>query len=241
MPDPLYIQSDIASADAAGSSIQATFGINPGAQHLIVVGASWADSSNNITLSVADTLGTSYNRIAATHVYVNGAYIQATEMWWGVTSTTGTCTVTVTLSAANPGSFRRLVIAEYSNVRTDTPFDAGNAFTTTGTAMDSGNITTVQDRSLIVGLGLLRSATANMSPGTNLAFTEHEEFATDPPIALEDAIQAAAGTISAQMTASASVQYGLCVAAFRASVENVVPVTLPQRSRFSIAPTQRVD
>lgn len=135
---------------------------------LIVAGAMWNTSTQ--TLTVTDTLGTSYTVEVSAGMAGQGGFYQ-TFIAYGIASSGGANTVTIDPSVAS--AFGSFAIDEFSGVHSS-PLDV-NGGTSTGTSTTpSDGITTVATNALIIGVMTHSSvATETLTPGG-----DYTEFGT---------------------------------------------------------------
>lgn len=221
-----YIASSAAfvnNADATATTIAVTLGAAVAIGDYIV-GMAGCDPTGTPTFTVADTLSNTYT-VQANSV-TSG---QKGQTFFARVTTAGTPTITVTISESE--SFRRVIVAAYSGLADASVADGtvGNGQASPGTganAVTSTAITTTVNGDLLVAFhqntGEAAPGTGTISAGTN--FTRRDT--ANAILAVEDLIQAAAGSIAGTFTISNNHDSVTHVSAFKAATGGDVTLAL---------------
>jgi hypothetical protein len=130
------------------------------------------------------------------------------EMWWTVFGSSGANTVTT-----GGGSIGRVQIAEYNGLGAGAVLDQHNGATNTGTAADSGAITTTAAGWLFAGLGVNSYPSVDVTNGagwTNM-------YKAGIKGATEYRAEGSAGTFNGTFTLPESNDWAAIVASFKAA------------------------
>jgi hypothetical protein len=200
---------------ASGNPISATYASAQSAGDLNVVIVGWNDSTSTVT-SITDTSGNSY--VAAVGpVSISGTATQRIYYAANIkAAAAGANTVTVTYSASVVWPDVRII--EYSGISTSSPFDVGVSASGTGTAINSGAVTTTNANDLLVASDYVANVTSAADP------TYVQRFLSAGGETVEDKTVTATGAYSAAATQNASGWWLMQLAAFRAATSNPVPV-----------------
>lgn len=193
-----YRQSNHGDA-ATSTSLAVAFPSNIGAgKRLITVGLIDYRPSLGGTLTLSDTLGTTYTqRTTATLLATLAIYI-----YDGIAIAAGGAnTVTADYGATTQTSIV-MAIAEYADMLTANAFDAANSATGNSAALDSGAFTAALNGELVVGFGL--DGNTSISAGTNETFTSRENWSNPSFRSWQDALKSVAGSTNAQFTGGTS-------------------------------------
>jgi glucose/arabinose dehydrogenase/chitodextrinase len=128
------------------------------AGNLIIVQVIWSNT-NNVTLS--DTRGNTY-AAATTRTTWNANW--SSQTFYAKNIVAGTNTVTATFATAI-NSFGIIQVHEYSGIDKANPFDGARATAGSGTAMNSGPITTTNANDLLFGAGASIGAMSAIGAG----------------------------------------------------------------------------
>ena len=180
-----------------GTSAALAFASNNTANNTIIVVARIGGASQNPGIS--DSIGNTY---VVVENYENSA--GDTHVCWYATNIVAGAN-TCTLTNASSGT-RRWIILEYEGKML---LDQHTHGTATGTAPDSGNVTTVVATELIFGSAVV-SGSVSFTAGSN--FTERQEISTK--ISCEDRVVTSTGTYNATFTLGASDPWSCLVATF---------------------------
>src|SRR5206468_1795758 len=208
-----FVQANASTNDAAASTIAQAFTTANTTGNLIVVAVTWGDNAAP-SIRATDTLGNTY---AITINDFDPGNRQGLAILYAPNIRAGANTVTVTLGTT--GGYRRIMVSEYSGIATTAPFDvaahnrAGG--TTAANGVTSTAATTTANGDLIFGVAMDDSG----SFGTITAGTGFTVRATlnAMDMAIEDAIQATAGSVAATFTFSRADIYLAQMAAFKAA------------------------
>src|SRR5262249_55854824 len=206
-----FVQSAGQTNDAPAATIAQAFSASNTAGNLIVVAASWGDSTAP-SIGATDLLGNAY-AVAATDFDPNNR--QGLAILYAATVRGGANAVTVNLGGAK--GYRRIIVSEYSGVATVSPLDvtaknrAGG--TTAANGVTSGSATTTVSGDLIFGVAMDDSGNfGTITAGTG--FTRRTTL-NNMDMATEDMVQAAAGAKAATFTFSRADTYLAQAAAFK--------------------------
>jgi len=175
--------------NGTGSSLSATFGSATTTGDAIVVGINWY---NDTTISsVSDSNGNTYNLVTT----VTQTSTHKAALYYALNITGGAShQVTVTFSGSSDAG---ISVAEYSGFATSGALDQyAGASGASGTALNSGNVTTTQATEMLIGWGSAWNS-VTFTPGTN--FTERTD---NYAASLEDRYVTSTGTYAATFTAS---------------------------------------
>jgi len=199
-----YVQSVDQNPDS-GTTLSVSFASAQSAGDLNVVFVGWSDTSSTVQ-SVTDTNGNTY--VAAVGPTRSGTVASQT-VYYAKNVKAGANTVTVTFSTNV--SWPDVRIIEYSGVDTANPFDAGAGAGGSGTAQNSGSLTTTNATDVLVASNYIASVTSAADPTfTQRLYTEGGEI-------VEDRLVSTAGTYSAGSTQQDAAWWIIQVAAFRAA------------------------
>lgn len=213
-----FVQSKSATNDASATTLPVTFTSNVAAGNLIVVAVHWGVTASEALTSVTDGLGNTYTEIGNCRRFDasggDGTGFEIT-MYYAKNIAGGACTVTANYPAAR--SFRRIFVMEGSGLDTAAPLDqsTGQAQAAPGTganAVTSGSVTTVANGEWIVGT--TTSDTGANTPSGGTGFTRREAVGFG---AIEEQVQAVAGSIAATFTFGAADRAVTSVATFKAA------------------------
>lgn len=200
-----HVQS-IASASATGSTIFGTYGSDVTAGNLLICCASFGDASAAITATCADSLSQNYSVAVGPTRNANMLGGWTNYIFYFPNTAGGANTVTVT--ASDVLSFRRITILEYSGIATTSPLDVVAGASGNSSAPDSGTNTTTQANDLIFGYCL---GFANISAGGG--FTGRANLNANDES--EDKDGASAGSYSAAFSGSGADEWIAQMAAFK--------------------------
>jgi len=225
-----FKQSNFAVPQTSVSSVTVKFtsAQTVGDFNVVVVG--WHDSTATVS-SVVDTKGNAYAIAAGPTVsssHGSETVYFATNIA-AAAANGNTVTVTFSASALEPD----VRIAEYSGIKTSSALDvAVSAVGTSGTAANSGSVTTTYANDLIVGADIAGTTTSTAGSG----YTQRILTTTDKDI-LEDKTVTTAGSNSATATLTASSWWIMQLAAFKAA-DTTVPTTPTGLGASVISSTQ---
>ena len=197
-----YVQSAFIDTNFGGS-IGVAFGADVSAGDLLICFISLADNSavgGSLTgpFSVSDTDGNTWQ--AATGLqYTGAAGTTGIQIFWATAVNNGPLTVTAT-GTSGQGAWG-IVILEYSgNIGTWAVDQTNGNSATSGTSINTGNITTLQPDEIIVACAVDGTGvnTAPLWPSTGAPFTHRANIAADGPEAgtAADHIVTSTGTYS---------------------------------------------
>ncbi len=142
---PQLVESASGTETASSTTLNGSFPVPTTAGHLLVLSASVYTGATNPITSVTDSAGNTWTRIGTAH-FVAGHYSDG-EMWYSANAKPVT-TVTIHNASAVSASFEA---QEFSGVATTNPLDVSAGTSNTGTAANSGSITTTAANELVVG------------------------------------------------------------------------------------------
>ena len=128
---------------------------------------------------------------------------------------------TVTVSQTLTGGTLRFAILDYSGVAAVNSLDVTAVAEGTGTAANSGTVTTTANGDLVLGL-IVSANGSTVTAGTGFTIQDRVP-ASGTKLATEDRRLATAGTVSATATLGASDNWGAAVATFRAGFTGPPP------------------
>lgn len=208
---PTYVQQ------AAGyHALTANFASAQNAGDLNVVAIGWDVSGISIS-SVVDSKGNTY--AVAASVLSTTTYNQAIYYAQNiVAATAGANTITVTFSSATNPTGLDIRAAEYSGAAKSGVLDVTTgAVSTTGTALNSGNVTTTRPTDLLVGAGYVGGLINAVGSG----YTQRILSAGGNN--LQDQVVTSTGTYNATATQNTSDPWIMQIVAFRAAVGTPSP------------------
>jgi chitodextrinase len=208
-PAITFLQRNYATPQAVQSVVTVPFAAAQFAGNLNVVVIGWSDSTQQV-MSVTDSRGNVYILAGAPTVQT-GIATQVIYYAANIASAAaGANSVTVTFTG--PAAFPDVRVAEYAGLDPTSPLDVVVGASGTGTAANSGAVTTTSANALLVGANLVQSTTA----GPGAGYTNRVITAPDSDI-LEDRIVTATGSYSATATLSPGAPWIMQMAAFRAA------------------------
>jgi hypothetical protein len=202
------------------TSANLAFGSNNAGGNFIVVCVRIGLTGQTITVS--DTQGNTYSS-ALQFDDTGGGNTGA--IFYALNIKAGANTVTVSYT---PGTATlRFSIAEYSGVATTAALDVSSSNqAVSGTALDSGSVTTTADGELLVGM-MINSSGDAWTAGTGYTSEEEVPTGASSKLMFEDRIQASAGAVSASATISPSDAWAAGIATFKPPVAGQVFFSLP--------------
>lgn len=147
---------------SAVDSINVVFPGNVTSGSLLAVGGACWDSPASTSVTVTDTLSTTYTTLLGTSVSGYTPFIA-----YGIAGSSAACTVTV--SPNDPQNWITASIDEFSGVDTTTPLDVDGGNSTGTSAAPSDGITTGVDNALLLGVHTT-GGSVTRTPGSG--FTE---------------------------------------------------------------------
>jgi hypothetical protein len=199
---------------ASVNSISLAFSSSVTAGNLIVVAISaYNFSTNGDTFTVTDSLSNTYHQIGVTY---HTAWDQANllAVFYAYNISGGACTVTVNPSGTD-AAYVRFAIHEFTGIRTSPdPFDQTNrGQANSGTAVNSGNITTTSASELIFG-AMNTYYSRTITEGANFTKLQENEDASIMTIGTEERDVTSTGTYAANWTLNSSDVWWAIVASF---------------------------
>ena len=203
---PAFVQVKAATPQTSQSSVGVTYSGAQTAGNTNIVAIGWNNATSNIT-SVTDSAGNTYQVAVPTArgSGVSQAIYYASNI---KAAAAGTNTVTATFNTATPYVDVRAL--EYSGLAAVSPFDMGASASGTGTAANSGTVTTTAANELVFGAGITTGGFS--TAGTN--FTSRIITVPDADIA-QDQVVTSTGAYSA--TAPVTGAWVMQVATFKAA------------------------
>ena len=181
-----FVQANSAQPTSPATTAMITYAIAQTAGNLNVAIIGWADATTTVQ-SVTDSAGNTYN--LAFNATVGAGLSQAIYYAKNIiAAASNTVTVTFSAAAASPD----VRVLEYSGLDPVTPLDTAGGNTGTGTALDSGPITTTNASDLIIGAGkTVGGAVATSGPAfitVNVTPDgDNVEHLVGPPVGIIDA------------------------------------------------------
>src|SRR6266849_2067206 len=187
-----FVQQNSAVPQTPQSSVSVTYAAAQVAGDTNVVAIGWSDSTSSVT-SVTDTKSNGYTAVMVptrqTGVHSQVIYVAKNV----AVAAAGANIVTVTFGAAV--AYPDVRILSYRGLDTASPVEAAVGATGTGTALNSGSVTTTNANDLLFGA----SYVSTRGTAAGAGFTSRVITSPDGDIA-EDKIVAAAGTYNATAT-----------------------------------------
>lgn len=200
-----YLQGNYAVPQTPQSVVNVAFAGAQTAGSLNVVVIGWDDATSQV-VSVTDNRGNTYLPALATTVQPG---VQSQVIYYAANIVAAPSnTVTVTFTGAVP--YPDVRIAEYRGIDTAAPLDVAKGASGTGTAADSGSVSTTVASTLLVGASYVSSVTTAAGSG----FTSRMITSPNGSI-LEDSVVSAVGSYSATATTGGG-NWIMLMAAFRA-------------------------
>lgn len=235
-----FVQSAVATPqDNNDFLITKDFSTNVTAGNAIVVAVSW-DSASGSALSCSDNQSNVYG-VAITATDSTNA--QASGICYALNVVGGATTVSANFSPS--ASFRRMVLTEYSGVATSDALDVTAsrvAVATTATDnVTSSAATTTMNNDLVVGVVMDTDSQTTIAAGTG--YTQRN-YSGNKDLAIQDKIQATAGSVTSTQTFGATHRYAAVMAAFRpayTSTVNWTPLTLTGSHDISASTADATD
>ena len=198
-----FIQVNSAHPASPAATATVTYPLPQTAGNLNVVIIGWGDATNTVQ-SVVDSASNTYTLAFAPTV---GTGLSQAVYYAKNINTSASNTVTVTFSAAATTPDVRVL--EYSGLDTTAPLDAGAGAFGTGTALDSGPITTSVAGDLVIG----SSTTSGIVVSNDRVFTT--VTSTPSGLSVEHLVGPAAGVIDATATQDSSANWVTQAVAFK--------------------------
>ena len=177
------------------------------AGNLIVVGVSAANA--NATYTISDLKGNTYS--TAIGPASDGGNTYQSMIFYAANIAAGTNSVTVTETGG--GGRLRILIHEFSGAATSSPLDQTSSSTGSGTALDSGSKTTLQNNELIFGFGAVSVASV-FSAGTNFTTRVNVNSGSSASVGSEDRVVTNTGSYSTPMTINPTGTWVMLMATF---------------------------
>jgi hypothetical protein len=226
-PDSLCVLATLdlqaaATGTAGGRLVQGVAGVHPTdgavtisvpfetpntAGNLIVVGVSVADTTNSVTVS--DLKGNSYSTAVGPINDTGSAY--QSSVFYAANIAGGTNLVRITTTKTGR---IRVLIHEFSGADTSSPLDQTSSNTGSGTALDSGSKTTLQNNELIFGFGAVSIASV-FSAGTNFTTRVNVNSGSSASVGSEDRVVTNTASYSAPMTINPTGNWVMLMATFK--------------------------
>lgn len=199
-----YVQGTSGQNDTAATTIAASYPSNVSANNLLAVAVTWSTTVNTNTLSCGDTLSNTWTTTAS--IFSTNAG-QQTAICWAITSSSGSDTVTATISGGIGKNYRRIVLGEYHNVATSSPVDvsavsANNASSTIGASgATTASATTTQSGDLLFGAnedtGNAGNSTVTAGSGfTQRQLTDDTVNGSNDHFSVQDKVQTSPATVA---------------------------------------------
>lgn len=225
------VQKNLTNDCASGPACAKAYGVNPTANHLLVVWVRNGNGTSTTSQSVADTIGNSWTALTSVDQTTN----LRLQGFFAVNSTTAADTVTVSVA---PNASLRIAIYEYSGNATSGVLDVQSTGSgASGTSLASGSITPNQANSLVMAAGAV-SGTETCTAGTNFTMEDQVPAAPNTKLCVEDWIQTTATATTGPMTISASDTWGAGVVAFKPA-SGAAPAGTNKRQKYEQMDPQR--
>ena len=231
----IYVQGSYSTSSGSTSSNIASASY-PSAQatgDLNVVIVAWGDSTSAVQ-SVIDSKGNTYvAAVGPTRVSGNGS--QSIYYAKNITSASANDNI-VTVTFNTTVQYVDLRVAEYSGVDTSNPLDVAVGASGTGTAQNSGSVTTTTANDVLVAGNYLGDSTTAVGAGyTQRINTNYSEI-------VEDEIVSAIGSYNATSTQGSSNWWVIQLAAFRAaSSGDTTPPSAPTSLTGTVASAAQIN
>ena len=187
-----FVQQNSAVPQTAQSSVSVVYTTAQVAGDTNIVAIGWSDTTSSVT-AVTDTKGNVYSPAVGptrqTGIHSQAIYVAKNV----VAAAAGANTVAVSFSAAVP--YADVRILSYRGLDTSSPVEAVAGTVGTGTALNSGSVTTANANDLLFGASYVSTRVTAAGAG----FTNRVITSPDGDIA-EDEIVTVAGTYSATAT-----------------------------------------
>ncbi len=208
-----FVQTNAYTDNNGGSSASVAFNAANTAGNIIIAAVSWGDAAAD-NLNATDSAGNQY--YVATNVFDDGQRQGLAILYApNVKAYAGLNLVTINLGGQR--GYRRLIVTEYSGVAATSPLDVTSTnianSTTAADAVTSRAATTRSNGQLIFGAVMDDYGTTSIAAGTG--FTQRAAV-NNKDLAVQDRVQAAAGSIASTQTFGASHRYLAHMATFRA-------------------------
>ena len=197
------------------------------AGNLIVVGVSAANA--NATYTISDLKGNSYS--TAIGPASDGGNTYQSMIFYAANIAAGTNSVKVTETGG--GGRLRILIHEFSGAATSSPLDQTSSSTGSGTALDSGSKTTLQNNEMIFGFGAVSVASV-FSAGTNFTTRVNVNNGSSASVGSEDRVVTSAASYSAPMTINPTGTWVMLMATFKDPAQGGSPAGIQVSSRSDI-------
>ncbi|HEY4109632.1 T9SS type A sorting domain-containing protein [Puia sp.] len=200
----------LSNVDAIG----VTFTNTSTAGDLIIVQITW-DKQNRTVQSLTDSKGNLYHQIG-TETSWGGSYRSALYYAYNISADASKITVTANLDHKTQ-NLLEIYVSEYSNIlSTSDPLDQVKTTFGSGTAINTGNVTTTSPNELLYSIAIGESVHITAGAGFNVRSTDQDNV-------VEDLTGVAAGLRSASFTGGGN--WIAQVASFKAVV-TTLPVSL---------------
>src|SRR6267142_41705 len=166
--------------------------------------------SSSQVFTVVDSNGNTYRQASQVGFTASAVTL---AIYYAENIKSGANTVTVSETVSGP---LRLAILEYSGVAVANSLDASISATGVGSAPNSGNLTTTASGDLLLGT-IATADAATITAGSGFTLRVFVPAQPNTKLVTEDQVQATAGTTSATASLAASGNWGVVLAAFKAS------------------------
>jgi hypothetical protein len=201
-----FVQSlQATTGGAQPASLAQAFGSNNVAGNFLVCVVRVYTGGGGIPIVLTDSLGNTWIHAGG---FVN-AFVAQIDVFYCENCLGGANTLTASLGS---GHYIRFAAAEYSGVATSSSLDVQNSATGTGTAANSGNVTTTNASDLLVGF-CENDTNGALSVTPGAGWTQRELVDGE---SLCDQIVSSTGTYAFSATIGGSVSWGAGILAFKA-------------------------
>jgi hypothetical protein len=174
----------------------------------------------NQVFAVSDSRGNVYHAAVQLNQTLDAPNGETLAIFYAENIAGGANTITVSQSIAN--NTLRFAILEYSGVASSNSLDVTASAQGSGTILNSGTTTTTAGGDLILGEATTADS-VTYTAGSGFVIEETVPAAPNTKLIVEDAVQTAAGAVSAGVTLSKSDNGGALLAAFKAAGGIVPP------------------
>lgn len=198
------VQAAVPVKASANTSVAITLS-GVGAGNLIVIGLAGASASNTLS-SIVDSSGNTVSTAQAL-----GGSVVANGIYYVANTSSGTHTITATVSAAENIEIHAV---EYRNAATVSPLVAtATPLSSSGSTITTNSVTPAANGSLCVFGGTV-TGSATLSSYIN-GFTQESAITSGPTSFFADLVQSTAATVSAGLTQSGTSTWTTNVAVFK--------------------------
>ena len=229
---PMFVQVASSVPQIPRSFVPVTYTEAQTAGDLNVIIVGWNDTTSSVT-SVMDWMGNTYQLAVGPTRSTDGISQSIYYAKKIAAAAAGSNAVSVQLDSL--AVFPDIRILEYSGIDQTSPLDAFTGSSGDSTISSSGSLTTTRATDLLVAGNIVQTGT---DPAGTGAFTDRVITDPDGDVA-EDNVVTSPGTYSASTNLSASGQWVMQMAAFRAA--DVSPPTAPASLSATVVASTEID